>query len=211
MALDARQASIWTALVGIIESFDPVAMTCVVQPSIQGRVSSKEGVASYVNMPLLLHCPVVFPSGGGATLTFPVKKGDETLVVFANRCMDAWWQQGGIQPPMEARMHDLSDGCAFVGIRSQPKRLEGVSTTTVQLRADDGFSYIELDPAGQLAKIKAPGGILLDGPVHTTETLQVDGTASFNGPSVSHNGVNIGEDHKHSGVTAGGANTGNPI
>ena len=85
------------------------------------------------------------------------------------------------------------------------------STTTVQLRADDGFSYIELDPAGQLAKIKAPGGILLDGPVHTTETLQVDGTASFNGPSVSHNGVNIGEDHKHSGVTAGGANTGNPI
>lgn len=211
MALDGRQAAIWTALPGIVQSFDPVAMTCVVQPAIQGRVTTKDGVASFVNMPLLLDCPVMFPGGGGATLTFPVSLGDEALVVLANRCIDAWWQQGGIQPPMEARMHDLSDGFAFVGVRSQPRRLTGVSITKVQLRADDGLSYVELDPAGQIAKIRAPNGIVLDGPVHTTSTLQVDGGASFTGATVSHNGVNIGKDHKHSGVTAGGGVSGNPV
>ena len=64
--------------------------------------------------------PVVFPGGGGFALTFPVAAGDECLVVFASRCIDAWWQSGGVGEPMEPRMHDLSDGFALIGVRSQP-------------------------------------------------------------------------------------------
>jgi hypothetical protein len=179
MALDGRQAGIWTACVGIVQSFDPVAITCVVQPAIQGRVTAKDGTASFVNMPLLLDCPVQFPGGGGVTMTFPVKKDDECLVVFANRCIDAWWQQGGIQPPMEARMHDLSDGCAFVGIRSQPRRIEGVSTTAAQLRADDGLTFYELDPAAQTVRINAPGGATINADVTINGALHVTGPVTF--------------------------------
>jgi hypothetical protein len=88
-------------------------------------------------------------------------------VVFASRCIDGWWQSGGVQPPAEFRMHDLSDGFAIPG-RARSRASSNVSTTTAQLRSDDGLAYVELDPAGHVVKIKAPGGIVLDGDVHIT-------------------------------------------
>jgi hypothetical protein len=84
-----------TALPGVVAGFDPVAMTVSVQPAIKGRVTSPDGSTRSVALPLLVDVPVFFPRGGGFTLTFPVKSGDECLVVFSSRCMDAWWQSGG--------------------------------------------------------------------------------------------------------------------
>lgn len=203
-ALDGRQTTIWTALPGIVQSYDAVAQTCVVQPALQGRNTNTSGHASFVNIALCLDCPVVFPGGGGVTLTLPIKKGDECLLVFSSRCIDAWWQQGGVQPPMEVRMHDLSDGFVLPGVRSQPRRLTGVSTTHAQLRSDDGTTYVDLDPTGAAVKIKATGGITLDGNVAVT------GNVAMNGSTVTHGGVNIGKDHVHAGVQAGGSNTAVP-
>ena len=128
-ALDGRQAEMWTALPGIVQSFDPAAMTVSVQPAVAGRISDEAGKAASVDLPILPDVPVVFPGGGGFALTFPVAAGDECLVVFASRCIDAWWQSGGVGEPMEPRMHDLSDGFALVGVRSQPHRLSPVSYT----------------------------------------------------------------------------------
>lgn len=163
MASRASQAQMWTALPGIIQSFNAEKMTVEVQPSIQGVLSDpKTGAATNVNLPLLVDCPVIFPSAGGFALTLPIKPGDECLVIFASRCIDAWWQNGGIQPPMVYRMHDLSDGFAIPGIRSQPRVLPNISTTTAQLRTDDGATYVEVDPSGKI-NLVAPGGIFLNG------------------------------------------------
>jgi hypothetical protein len=74
-------------------------------------------------------CSCRFPRGGGCTLTFPVKEGDECLVIFADRCIDFWWQSGGIQEPVDGRMHDLSDAFCIVGPQSQAKKISGISTT----------------------------------------------------------------------------------
>ena len=115
---------------------------------------------------------VVFPGGGGFALTFPVAAGDECLVVFASRCIDAWWQSGGVGEPMEPRMHDLSDGFALVGVRSQPHRLSpAVHTGNTQLRADDGSAYVEITPGGAVTAVgpssvtvRSGGSITLDAP-----------------------------------------------
>ena len=64
-AMTARLSGLWTALPGIVQGFDPVAMTCQVQPAIQGKVRSEDGSIVLVNLPMLLDCPVVFPRGGG--------------------------------------------------------------------------------------------------------------------------------------------------
>jgi hypothetical protein len=197
-AMDGRQTTIWTALPGIVQSFDATKMTCVIQPAIQGRVTSPKGLASFVNLPLLLDCPVVFPGGGGVTLTFAIKKGDEALVVFASRGIDYWWQQGGIQPPAEIRMHDLSDGFALVGVRSQPRNLSNISTTHAQLRSTDGLAFVDLDPTGHVVKIQATTA--------TTATFSPSGIALVS-PTLTHNGVNIGDTHVHGGVQGGASNT----
>ena len=124
--------------------------------------SDETGKTSSVNMPLLPDVPVVFPGGGGFTLTFPVASGDECLVVFASRCIDAWWQSGGVGEPMEPRMHDLSDGFALVGVRSQPHRLSP---------AVHGSAYVEITPGGAVTAVgpssvtvRSGGSITLDAP-----------------------------------------------
>jgi len=158
--LDGRQVSIWTALPGIITNIDFDAMTCEVQPSIQGTVVDENGNFTQVNLPLLLDVPIVFPSGGGFTITFPLAAGDEVLVVFSSRCIDAWWQQGDVQPAMEARMHDLSDGFAIPGPKSQPNAIPGISDSKLQIRTDAGTTYFQIAATGKMNLVNATTDLL---------------------------------------------------
>lgn len=150
LVAEGRLKEVWTALPGQITEFNAEAMTVSVQPTVKGRITRQDGSVVSVALPLLVDVPVVFPSGGGFTLTFPLAEGDECLVVFASRCIDAWWQSGGVQEPLEPRMHDLSDGFALVGPFSQSRALPGVSGGHVQLRTDDGATYIEIQPGGKV-------------------------------------------------------------
>lgn len=170
LALDAAGARIWTTLPGIIVSFDADAVTAVVQPALQGVIQSQDGTAAAVDLPLLIHVPVVFPRGGGVTLTFPIAEGDECQLSFSARCIDGWWQSGGVQLPMDTRMHDLSDAFCTVGPQSQVKKISGISTTTAQLRTDDGEAYIELDPASHAINAVTSGDVTVnaDGDVDIT-------------------------------------------
>jgi hypothetical protein len=149
-ALTGLQAQMWTAMPAIVQSVNLEAMTCEVQPAIKGVATNENGVQSYVNMPLLLDCPITFPSAGGFIITFPIEEGDEVLVVIASRCIDSWWQSGGVQIPMELRMHDLSDGFVIPGPRSKPNVVSGISDTDLQIRSDDGDTYLSLTGAGKI-------------------------------------------------------------
>lgn len=141
---------------GIIESFNPEAKTVTVRPAIRAAVGNADGTVESQELPLLVDVPVVFPSAGGFTLTFPIKQGDDCLVVFSDSCMDAWWQSGGVQDPVEYRMHDLSDAIAIFGPLNQPHQIPNISTENVQLRNDSGKSFIEIDSTGNIT-IATPG------------------------------------------------------
>jgi hypothetical protein len=169
--MNARLAKVWTAIPGIIQSFNAAQQTVVVQPAIRAVTFDMLGQPTNVPLPLLLDCPVQFPAGGGYTLTFPVAPGDECLVVFSARCIDAWWQSGGVQNQAVLRMHNLSDGFALLGFRSVPRALSGVSQHATQLRSDDGATFVEVG-AGEIT-LKA-AQINLQGPV-----TQTGGAATF--------------------------------
>jgi hypothetical protein len=175
VAMQGHQSRIWTALPGILQSFNAGAMTCTAQPSVQGRVKQLDGSFKDMNLPVLLDCPVLFPSGGGFSLTFPLAQGDEGLVVFSSRCIDAWWASGGIQKQALPRMHDLSDGFFIPGCFSQPRKLSNISTTTTQLRSTDGETFVEVATGG-IINVTAPTKINLTAPiVDVVGVLQVNG------------------------------------
>jgi hypothetical protein len=170
LVLDGRQSCIWTAMPGIVQSVDLEAMTCEVQPAIQGTIEDENGKLQSVNLPLLVDVPIVFPGAGGFVITFPIAAGDEVLVVFGSRCIDAWWQSGGVQRPMEARMHDLSDGFAIPGPRSQPKKVSDISSTAAQIRNDAGDAYIEIGADGKIKLVSATG-IDVEGDLNVTGSI----------------------------------------
>lgn len=207
-AIRAALALSWTSLPGQVVSFDPAKQTAAVAPTIQAVATAPDGTRSLVTMPLLLDCPVHFPEGGGAVFTFPVQPGDECLVVFADRCIDSWWQQGGIQPPAEFRMHDLSDGFVFVGFRSLPNVVTDMSMTSAEIRSLGGETRIALNPTGQTVEIAAPGGATINADVIINGDLTVTGTIQA-AVDVVAAGVSL-KTHKHGGVTVGAAQTGIP-
>lgn len=205
LAFDGRLSSLWTNFPGIITAVDLVKMTCSVQPAIQGVIEDENGTKKYVPLPLLVDVPICFPKAGGFVFTLPLAVDDEVLVIVAARCIDAWWQSGGVQKPMEARMHDLSDGFAIPGPCSQPNVIPNISATGAQLRNEAGSTYIELAADGKI-KMVAPTEIDLTAP-----TVKVTGnlvaTGEVTGGVVP---VNL-TTHVHTGVTPGGGSTGGPV
>lgn len=164
-ALDGRQAAIWTAFPAIVDTVNLTALTLTCTPAIQVPVTQRDGTKVMTTLPNLLDVPIIFPRGGGYSMTFPIKQGDECLVMFSCRNIDAWWQNGGIQAAMTVRMHDLSDGFALVGPYSQPQVIENISATTAQFRSDSGDEYVELNEAGGVVTVKAPQQVILDTPL----------------------------------------------
>lgn len=129
---------------GIIQEFDPTSQTATVKVALREQVRQENLEYKWTEIPLLLDVPVVFPRGGGYVLTFPVKQGDECLVVFSDLCIDAWFSLGGIQNQIEKRRHDLSDAIAIPGLWSQPRVLKDYSTKHVEIRNEDRSQFIRI-------------------------------------------------------------------
>lgn len=219
MAFEGLQSGMWTAMPGIVTAVDFEKMTCSVQPAIQGSIENEQGVKQSVNYPLLVDVPICFPKAGGFLLTLPLAVNDEVLIIWACRCIDAWWQSGGVQRPMEARMHDMSDGFAIPGPASVPNVPAGaISQTGAQLRNDAGTTYVEISADGKV-KIASPTEIDLTGPVKITGNLTLTGAISFTGNLIVSGTVTATDfiagllgftTHKHTGVTTGGGTSGGP-
>ena len=178
--ITAARMDLHTAMPGIIQSFDAARMTCTLQPAIRGAIVAPNGRAEAADLPLLVDCPVVFPGGGGYILTYPLKAGDEALIVIAERCIDAWWQSGGVQAAAEYRLQDLSDGFVIPGPRSQPHEVTGgVGMTGAELRTDSGTTVLRLK--GTQVELVAPGGVTIDTPTLTVTGDVISGGISYLG------------------------------
>ncbi|NWC62906.1 Gp138 family membrane-puncturing spike protein [Cedecea sp. P7760] len=225
---DSVSSQIRVAMPGIIQSFDPDAVTCTVQVALRGVAGNES-----VELKPLVDVPVIFPRGGGCTLTFPVKAGDECLLIFADRCIDFWWQSGGVQETVDPRQHDFSDAFAIVGPQSQAHKISGISMDAAQLRTDDGAAFVEV-AAGHEVTVQTPGKLTanaLGGTEITSPTIVLNGAVTINGTlsqgmgeggggatmlgpitvtnDVTAGGVSV-KNHTHKGVEPGSGNSGGP-
>lgn len=202
------------AIPAMIVSFDPQKQTASVQPTIKDTLQGE-----FTALPELSDVPVQFPRAGGYSITFPVKSGDECLLVFCDMCIDGWYQSGGVQNQAEKRRHDLSDACAILGITSIPKALQNIYMDGLQIRNDSGTDFIQLSEQGILLKSK---NIKIEGTTEIIGTTNITGAATINSNHIDTNGkasmqnIEVGEaviggisflNHIHSGVQSGGENT----
>lgn len=185
------------AITGVVTEVNYSAQTVSVQPTIREKIEIN-GTYQWVELPILINVPFFIYSGGGYCITLPVSPGDECLVIFADSCIDAWWQSGGVQNQVERRRHDLSDGMAIVGFRSQVHTVPGYSGDSVQVRTEDGGTFIDLKP-GQVtinADVQINGNVTTSANCTIADTLRVAG-------------INMNT-HVHDGVKTGGGSTGGP-
>lgn len=202
-----RIKELHTSMPGIVQSFDAEKQTASVQPAIRRVFITRDGTDEILtpsDLPVLINVPIQFPRGGGFSLTFPVKKGDECLLVFAERSIDAWHKFGGVKDPAARRFHSLSDATAFVGLSSIPNKVPNYDSSNTQLKKDDGSAVISLNSDSSI-DITSDDDVSVDctnatvttsgsATVNATGTVSVDAgsSCSVTAPTISLNGnVNI--------------------
>lgn len=205
--VESRLKELHTSLPGIVETFDPETQLASIQPAIKRVFTSREGDIELLtpsDLPILINVPIVFPRGGGFSLTFPVKKGDECLLVFCERSIDNWHKEGGVQLPSARRFHSFSDATAFVGLSSLVNKIPDYDDTNTQFKSDDGKVEITLLTNGTIS-IKAETKVTVDAPdaeftgnVKILGNLEVIGDSTLSS-TVTSNGKDISDTHLHDG------------
>ena len=146
VAFAAQRRYVWSTIPVVVGSSSTDGHTTTLQPTIKMDVTDPSGNVTQMPLPLLGSAPIHFAGGGGVTSTHPVSQGDEGLAIIASRSIDVWHQQGGVQQQIDGRMHSLSDAHYLPGIRSDPRKLQQVSTTSHQTRSDDKKMVIDHHP-----------------------------------------------------------------
>ena len=182
----ARVATIVSYDPGVAGQRPPTATVQIAQQAVT-RVDfeGNQTLSPYSELTLV---PVWFPGGGGYSMTFPVKPGDECLLIFHDRELDNWYLNGAGLPPSLPRAHDLADAIALVGMRSSPRALGNGSTSAVQIISDN---YTSPSGAGELLQI-TPGKIQMiadEVVIHSRNKTVVDsgGTGTVTTPALITN------------------------
>jgi len=170
-----------TSIPGHVLAFDPTTQRAQIQIGIvRIDVNGKTFVP-----PPLIEVPVYF-AGGKFCVEHQIDPNDEGFIMFSQRCIDAWNTTGGVAENPILRFHDYGDAVFFPGLRSEPNQLTAFENNGIRLRDKNATNYVWLKNDGTV-DIKCQG-------------------FDVKAPTFTHNGVNVGDDHKHAAGTyqAGG-------
>lgn len=212
------------AIPGIIQSFNPETCTAVVLVGVTEKMNmwtttqQPNGAASLscsqqeTQVPLLPDVPVVLPRSNGFAITLPLQQGDECLLVFNDRMIDYFWQNGGgpggttpSSTNNNPRRHDYSDAVCYPAGISQQKVLAGYSTTSLQVRSVDGTTVVDV-AEGQIT-VTAPTVNIAASNVHITGSAGV----TISGDLLTTIESRVFLEHTHAGVQTGGGISGQVV
>lgn len=136
-AIEVMMRGLTTNEPGVIESYDANRVTATVQPLIMQRRVLENGDTQLVRRGVVQNAPVIFLGGGDARLTFPVKRGDECILIAASRSLDRWSTFGGEVDPASERHHDLTDSFVLVTPHLSPASVRPANATATVLESGD--------------------------------------------------------------------------
>lgn len=197
-----------TSIPGHILAFNPDTQLAQVQIGVQ-RVDLNG--SSFPVQPII-ETPVYMP-GGNWCLEYQIESGTEGCILFSQRCIDGWINEGGTAVNPIGRFHDMQDALFLPGFRSMPNALPDFQNNGVRLRnkAGDQFAWLKND--GSIAVENRAGHI----------RIGADGTVTINGVTISPTGlISNAEDvltktdislnnHLTSGVQSGTQTSGVPV
>jgi len=148
-AVGRELMDVHTALPGIVDTYDAASRRARVTPAI--RILLDDG--SLLDRPPVPDVPVLFPAGGGLSLTFPLQRGDPVLMIFSQRGMDGFKVAFRESAPSRGPIMDMSDAVALAGFGSALTTPVGV--TGASLQTDDGSTSVVVEPNGEVNVVAA--------------------------------------------------------
>jgi len=183
--------------IGVIKSFAAGTQLATIEIAMKQIIEiSEDGTKVFQEYPLLLECPVMTLFGGNSFINLPIQPGDNCIVLFNDRDIDTWVNNGPGASPTTSRLHDISDAIAIVGIRPLTNSIPNFLGSGIRIYMD-GQNSIDLTSAG--ITINADQ-VTINSNVTINGILRTD----YAGTQIEYN------THTHSGVVPGGGNTGQP-
>lgn len=211
--VEAELADVFVSRPAKVTAFDPLTNTAFVKPSTKRALYKQSGERIYEELPEIPFVPVIFPSGGGLSLRFPLEPGDTVLLIFSDTSLAEW--RGGEDPaePVDAREHSIGWPVAFAGFYPDTKvwpPLDGAELAAGGAVLGDENSTAKMIIGGtvpgirfgQLALSPIALGVPTDAAIVTIMTTLTAIIVSLNALITKYNA------HQHTGVTTGGGTSG---
>lgn len=177
--------NIHVSMIGKIESYNPQTNRASITPV--GTMTCPDW--QEIPYPTIHNVPIQYPCGNGGKsgCTFPVKPGDTCIIIFADHQIENFLSG---EKSDDMRNHSMNDAYAIPTLFSD-------SVPTLKSNPND----VCLFNNGSLVVLNS-----------SSMTINLaDGTSvSIGGGDLVVNGISVVH-HVHSGVTPGGANTGEPV
>lgn len=159
--------------IAIVQEFYPEDLTVQVQIAGKKTIGLNSDGSQRVREYAPIYAKICYCN---PFITYPIKKGDECVLLFSDREIESWFISGDVNPEGYSRMHDLTDAVALFGIRSIPNMISILSNA---LHFFYGNSSIELTQSG----------------------VNINGTLTINGvPYLSHQHSNGNQGANTGGV-----------
>lgn len=151
-----------TVIPAVIDKFNEETCTVAVIPKAQYRMPD----GTTIDYPKINNVPLVYPHSGTITIAFPVKKGDNCLLVFGEKSLDYWRYNRDTGKEMS---FDLTDAIAIPSMNPLPDSI-------VRLAAKEHAVIVKTE--GVTLKI-SDDGVTISG------SVAVEGSMTLNGEPVA--------------------------
>lgn len=112
--------------VGIIQSFNANDLTAEVLIANKRTIGINQDGTQNTRDYALVTAKICYCT---PYITYPIKQGDECILLFNDRELESWFISGQVQPEAYQRMHDLTDCIAIVGLRSLATMIQIMANT----------------------------------------------------------------------------------
>ena len=122
---------LYTCMPGIVGSYDADTQRAVVKGALNIVTTKKEEIEREA----IHNVPVVFPSGGGFAMTFPLEPGDPVLLVYSQRGLANWKKTLGVAAPDTIGFFSEKDAFAIPGFGTdEPEHHIAIEADGIHIR-----------------------------------------------------------------------------
>lgn len=176
LAIRNRVGLMRTALPARVLSYDAATQLADVQVLVRSSFVNADTqiLETYLPEPIP-SVPVLWPSGSGGSITFPLSANDQGFILCAERSIDEWKQTGNIDnTARDLRRFDLADAVFLPGGRAIPNALPSsafdpaalvIAAALLKLGDSSAVDFVALQTLveGELSALKTA----FDAHVHT--------------------------------------------
>ena len=112
--------------VGIVQTFYPDDLTADILIANKKTLNLNPDGTQNVRDYALVRAKVCYCT---PYLTYPIKQGDECIILFSDREIESWFINGDVNAEIYPRLHDMTDAIAIMGLRSLPNMIQILADT----------------------------------------------------------------------------------